>query len=237
MISRRELVKGGLAALGFSALPKFAALAELTSKGRSYSVPVLGDIHFDSPDPKFYHANYTHSTSQKRYKAHLAEHVRNSEMWKERLPRLVRASGACLRKDAAFALQMGDLVQGDCGNAAMHRQMLDDAFGLVKGAYGGKMPLVVASGNHDIRGDMKGDGARKTMEYEFPHQGFNRPMQQFMLGSKWLVAPVITPDDAKTVELPAGKWRDDLGTTHVGPKTIQLKDVPLDRLPHYERLP
>ena len=164
-LSRREFL-GGAAA--FAALPKFAALAELTSKGRSYSVPVLGDIHFDSPDPKFYHANYTHSTSQKRYKAHLAEHVRNSEMWKERLPRLVRASGACLRKDAAFALQLGDLVQGDCGNAAMHRQMLDDAFGLVKGAYGGKMPLVVASGNHDIRGDMKGDGARKTMEKWMP---------------------------------------------------------------------
>ena len=168
MISRRELVKGGLAALGFSALPKFAALAELTSKGRSYSVPVLGDIHFDSPDPKFYHAGYTHSTSAKRYKAHLAEHVRNSEMWKDRLPRLVGASSRCIRADTAFALQMGDLVQGDCGNAAMHRQMLDDAFGLVKGAYGGKMPLVVASGNHDIRGDMKGDGARETLEKWLP---------------------------------------------------------------------
>lgn len=164
-LSRREFL-GGAAA--FAALPKFAALAELTSKGRSYSVPVLGDIHFDSPDPKFYHANYTHSTSQKRYKAHLAEHVRNSEMWKERLPRLVRASGACLRKDAAFALQMGDFVQGDCGNAATHRRMLDDAFAFVKGAYGGNLPLVTVAGNHDIRGDMKGDGARKTMEKWLP---------------------------------------------------------------------
>ena len=164
-LSRREFL-GGAAA--FAALPKLAALAELTSKGRSYSVPVLGDIHFDSPDPKFYHANYKHSTSQKRYKAHLAEHVRNSEMWKERLPRLVRASGACLRKDAAFALQMGDLVQGDCGNAAMHRQMLDDAVGLVKGAYGGNLPLVTVAGNHDIRGDMKGDGAKKTLEKWLP---------------------------------------------------------------------
>lgn len=131
-------------------------------------MPVLGDIHFDSPDPKFYHTDYTHSTSQKRYKAHLAEHVRNSEMWKERSPRLVRASGACLRKDAAFALQMGDLVQGDCGNAATHRRMLDDAFAFVKGAYGGNLPLVTVAGNHDIRGDMKGDGARKTMEKWMP---------------------------------------------------------------------
>ena len=74
------------------------------------------------------------------------------------------------------------------------------------------------------------------MEYEFPHQGFNRPMQQFMLGSRWLVAPVITPDDAKVVELPKGKWRDDLGAVQVGPAKLSLTDVPLSRLPRYERL-
>ena len=102
-LTRREFLCGAVAGGAMLALPR-----PLRAQGvGSYSVPVLGDIHFDSPDPKFYHANYTHSTSQKRYKAHLAEHVRNSEMWKERLPRLVRASGACLRKDAAFALQMG----------------------------------------------------------------------------------------------------------------------------------
>ena len=123
-ISRRELLCGAAA---FAALPSFAAFAKPAARTRrAYSVPVLGDIHFDSPDPKFYHANYTHSTSKKRYMTHLAEQVRNSEMWKERMPRLVRASAACVRKDAAFALQMGDFVQGDCGNAATHRRMLDD---------------------------------------------------------------------------------------------------------------
>ena len=164
-ISRREFLSDAAA---FAAMPPFVAYAKPVAKGRSYSVPVLGDIHFDSPDPKFYHAAYTHSTSKKRYKAHLAEHVRNSEMWKERLPRLVRASAACVRKDAAFALQMGDLVQGDCGNAASHRQMLEDAFRFVKGAYGGNLPLVTVAGNHDIRGDMKGDGAKATLEKWLP---------------------------------------------------------------------
>ena len=163
-LTRREFLCGAVAGGAMLTLPR-----PLRAQGvGSYSVPVLGDIHFDSPDPKFYHANYTHSTSQKRYKAHLAEHVRNSEMWKERLPRLVRASGACLRKDAAFALQMGDFVQGDCGNAATHRRMLDDAFAFVKGAYGGNLPLVTVAGNHDIRGDMKGDGARETLEKWLP---------------------------------------------------------------------
>ena len=159
-LTRREFVCGAAA---FAALPKFAALAELTSKGRSYSVPVLGDIHFDSPDPKFYHANYTHSTSQKRYKAHLAEHVRNAEMWKERVPALIRASAACLYGDEAFALQMGDLVQGDCANPTIHKQMLADMIGLAKSTYG-ELPFVTVVGNHDIRGT----GALKAYDEMMP---------------------------------------------------------------------
>ena len=81
-----------------------------------------------------------------------------------------------------------------------------------------------------------GEPIVRTMEYEFPHQGFARPMTQFMLGSKWLVAPVVAEDDAVTVEFPAGSWRDDLGETHRGPKVLKLSDVPLGRLPRYERL-
>ena len=80
-----------------------------------------------------------------------------------------------------------------------------------------------------------GEPIVRTMEYEFPHQGFARGMSQFMLGPKWLVAPVVAEDDSVTVELPAGTWRDDLGATYVGPKQIDLKGVPLTRLPRYER--
>ena len=81
-----------------------------------------------------------------------------------------------------------------------------------------------------------GEPIVRAMEYAFPHQGFNRPMQQFMLGDRWLVAPVITPDGAKTVELPAGRWLDDLGAEHLGPAVIRLDHVPLSRLPRYELL-
>ena len=94
-------------------------------------------------------------------------------------------------------------------------------------------PYIMETARHAAK---TGEPIVRAMEYEFPHQGFNRPMQQFMLGDRWLVAPVTTPDDAKMVELPAGKWRDDLGEEHVGPKTLNLKDVPLDRLPRYERI-
>ena len=162
--TRRDFLMGaGALALCPWSLPCIAG-----SEGRSYSVPILGDIHFDSSDTKTYHADYTRSTSESRYKAHCAEHVRNARMWKERMPRLVRASAGCVRQDAAFALQMGDLVQGDCGNAATHERMLNDAFAFVKSAYGGKLPLVVVAGNHDIRGDLEEDGARMSLEKWLP---------------------------------------------------------------------
>ena len=81
-----------------------------------------------------------------------------------------------------------------------------------------------------------GEPIVRAMEYEYPHQGFNRSMCQFMLGERWLIAPVTTQDDAVTVELPAGEWRDDLGETHIGPKSLCLSQVPVSRLPRFERL-
>jgi hypothetical protein len=33
-----------------------------------------------------------------------------------------------------------------------------------------------------------------------------------------------------------GRWRDDLGATIEGPKTLRLEKVPLSRLPRYERI-
>jgi len=81
-----------------------------------------------------------------------------------------------------------------------------------------------------------GEPIVRPMEYVFPHQGFDACLQQFMLGDRCLVAPVVSADDSVTVRLPAGRWQDDLGAIHEGPKTLELKDVPLARLPRFVRL-
>ncbi len=80
-----------------------------------------------------------------------------------------------------------------------------------------------------------GEPILRAMDYEFPGQGFGDCFTQFMLGPDWLVAPVLSDDDAVSVKLPAGRWRDDLGELHVGPKTLELKSVPIDRLPRFHR--
>jgi alpha-glucosidase len=81
-----------------------------------------------------------------------------------------------------------------------------------------------------------GEPIMRSMEYEFPGCGYEKVNQQFMLGPRYLVAPVTNEDDSKSVYLPAGKWRDDQGKVWKGPKVLDLKDIPLDRLPYYEKI-
>jgi alpha-glucosidase len=78
-----------------------------------------------------------------------------------------------------------------------------------------------------------GEPIVRSMEYEFPDQGFADEKGQFMLGDKYLVAPVLTKDGEKTITLPKGRWRDDRGKLWKGPCRIREK-VPADRLPVYQ---
>ncbi len=72
----------------------------------------------------------------------------------------------------------------------------------------------------------------RHMEYSFPGEGFSECRDQFMLGEKYMVAPMVAPGTAREVKLPNGTWQDDLGNRHEGGRTITI-DVPLDRLPYF----
>ncbi len=80
-----------------------------------------------------------------------------------------------------------------------------------------------------------GEPIVRNMEYVFPGEGFVECKDQFMLGDKYLVAPVVDDGDARTVQLPRGRWRYDLGKIHCGGCTITA-DAPLGRIPYFEKL-
>lgn len=80
-----------------------------------------------------------------------------------------------------------------------------------------------------------GEPMVRSLEYMFPNQGFINCVDQFMLGDKYMVAPMVDKGYSRIVKLPKGKWRDDRGKVFKGPKTITI-DVPIERLPYYERL-
>ena len=123
-----------------------------------YSVIVLGDTHFDG----LVHATYhSHNPNPPAYQ--IEEWDRNAGMWTDRCPRLLQAAAARMTSDTAFAIQLGDLVQGDCNDNATHEQMASDAFAAIKSAFGQSLPLCLVTGNHDIRKtDTDSSGAADT---------------------------------------------------------------------------
>ena len=80
-----------------------------------------------------------------------------------------------------------------------------------------------------------GEPIVRCMEYQFPHQGFANCKDQFMLGDKYLVAPVVTDSLSRTVTLPKGTWRDEQGKRYRGGRTYTIS-VPLARLPYFEKI-
>lgn len=79
-----------------------------------------------------------------------------------------------------------------------------------------------------------GEPIIRHMEYAFPHQGFESCKDQFMLGDKYLIAPVVNNETQRKVILPKGEWIDDMGKKYKGGKEYLMK-VPLERLVYFEK--
>lgn len=80
---------------------------------------------------------------------------------------------------------------------------------------------------------LSGEPIVRSMEYQFPNQGMAEIKNQFMLGDKYLIAPILNNGNTRTITLPKGKWKSDEGKIIRGPKIVETI-VPLDRLPVYE---
>ena len=80
-----------------------------------------------------------------------------------------------------------------------------------------------------------GEPIVRHLEYEFPNQGYDLVKDQFMLGSDYMVAPMIESGYRRVVKLPKGTWVDDLGKKHRGPKVLKIA-VPITRLPYYKKV-
>jgi len=110
--------------------------------GKSYKVLVMGDAHFDG---LAFH-KVPPQTGGKKY-----ERGRNIKMWESKSPKLFAAAGKRAEAEkVAFAVQLGDLVQGDCDNAKLQGEMIRKGFEAVKKNFSG-IPLLIVKGNHDIR--------------------------------------------------------------------------------------
>lgn len=81
-----------------------------------------------------------------------------------------------------------------------------------------------------------GEPIFRCMEYQFPNEGFEHTKDQFMLGSEYMVAPVLQKGiTSREVKFPKGVWCDENGTvvSH-GNETITL-DAPIDKLLYFKK--
>lgn len=76
----------------------------------------------------------------------------------------------------------------------------------------------------------------KSMEYSYPHNGYERINDQFLLGSDILVCPVLEKGAVtRNVILPEGKWRYCDGTEYAGSGKIDVS-APLSVLPYFKKI-
>lgn len=82
---------------------------------------------------------------------------------------------------------------------------------------------------------LDGEPIVRSMEYVFPHQGYESIDDQFLLGDKILVAPMLIPGEGgRKVILPEGRWKNPNGKTFKGPKVLDVT-VGLAEIPIFER--
>lgn len=78
-----------------------------------------------------------------------------------------------------------------------------------------------------------GEPVMRYMEYEFPGNGFECVTDQFMLGSRILVAPVVNEGErVRRVLLPQGAWKYHDGSIYNGPAEVSVPAYE-DTLPYF----
>lgn len=142
---------------------KSPSRTEISFSSSTYSVPLLGDVHYDRPPIDVFHSEFKQKHADDGlFDSYQKEFEAFSSMWGDlgQSAALIEASGKIRRPDAAFALQLGDLIEGDCESSAVHAKMLAEALALMKRTYG-DIPFLTLAGNHDIR-----QGEHRQGEYE-----------------------------------------------------------------------
>ena len=145
MLNRRAFLKLGAGALAAAG----AGCAGSRASQSSYSVLVLGDVHFDAPEIGVYHAHYKPTTG-KAAEIFPLRMKREHDQWSGLMQRLAAAARKDVRTDTKFVLQLGDLIQGNCAKAAVHAKMLEDGFAYFKKTVSPDLPFVPVVGNHDV---------------------------------------------------------------------------------------
>jgi 3',5'-cyclic AMP phosphodiesterase CpdA len=164
-LSRREFLRTSASAAGLALAPALvrAATVPAVSSPASFSFVLLGDLHYDKLE------HHDLAWLDKTHPNDLSQIKNYTRLTRDVMPQLfatVRATVADLARTPAtrpaFVLQVGDLVEGLCGNEALAVRQNSEALAFVRDAQLGA-PFLFAKGNHDVTGD----GAREAFANVF----------------------------------------------------------------------
>ena len=142
-MNRRRFLQTSAAAL-------LAARVQAAST-KAFSFVLLGDLHFDKPEHHDFEWVKDHSPDSVRQSANY------SKLTKEIMPRLFATVRETIAErgraglPVSFVLQVGDLVEGLCGNEELAATQDREALDFVRGAALG-VPFLFTKGNHDVTG-------------------------------------------------------------------------------------
>lgn len=79
-----------------------------------------------------------------------------------------------------------------------------------------------------------GEPVLRSLEYEFPHKGYQNISDEVLCGKDILVCPVVTKGCVeRSVTIPEGTWVDELGSVYT--EGVYRIETPIDRLPYFRR--
>lgn len=163
LTSRREFIRFATFTIaGLSTgLRGISAAADVAEKPL-YAVPFLGDLHFD----RWAHHDLDWVKKEKPGDVKQMEgYVHTTEQYTPKLFAEVAAKVKALKSGGVsvpFVLQIGDLVEGLCGNFDLQSLQFRDAIAAVEqSAFG--VPTLLVKGNHDITGPGATDAFDKVL--------------------------------------------------------------------------
>jgi hypothetical protein len=119
--------------------------------GAEWSIPLLGDLHFDRLE------HHDHEWLAREHPGDVSQVQNYSRITREMTPRLftrvreVLAELGQSGKPTPFVLQLGDLLEGLCGNEQLAARHARAGIDFVREARF-SAPLILTKGNHDITG-------------------------------------------------------------------------------------
>jgi len=157
-LNRRQFLATTLAA---GSVPGVLTSARATEAARPFAFVLLGDLHLDKLE------HHDPAWLEKEHVGDIRQIQNYSRIAAEITPRLFATVRETVRElDAssakpAFVLQVGDFVQGLCGNHALATRHHQDAIAFVREA-GLGVPFLFTKGNHDVTGPGAAEAYREV---------------------------------------------------------------------------